>query len=131
MLKIMHWNEKWYGDVTHLIRGRGGDILMGGNWAQAGVVVEEVRGQGEESWGKGREARFEDTLSTPILLVMSDTKPGTILWESIITYFVISRSLVGWNTKAVHLFAIASKLVISGIIFILVKGQKIISLESK
>ena len=37
---------------------------MGGKWTQ-----------GEESGGEGRETGFEDTLSTPTLLVMSDIKP--------------------------------------------------------
>ena len=67
--------------MTHIIRGAGGDILMGGKWTQG----RGKRGQGEESLGEGRETGFEDTLSTTTLLVISDIKPQTILRESIIT----------------------------------------------
>ena len=94
---------------------------MGGKWTQG----RGKRAQGEESVGEGRETGFENTLSNLTLLVMSDIKPRTILGESrdhyLICYFEVS---VGWNTKAVHLFATASELAIGGINLILVKGQK-------
>ena len=103
---------------------------MGGNCAQAGVGVEEKRGQGEESGGKGTEARFEDTLSITITCNVRYYTSNNSLGEHYYLFYYFEVS-VGWNTKAVHLFATASKLVIGGINFILVKGQKIISLECK
>ena len=82
--------------MTYLIRGGGGDVLIGGKWTQWGGKW----GQGEESGGGGREAGFEDTLSNNTLLVKSDIKPRTMFGENIITLF---RGLFGTQSLFIYL----------------------------